>query len=151
LKKKSPVPPALSAKDLTGVRTQVLNVHRIKRIDRHPAESDEDSSRECIANTKNWLNSNGDLDNPHNSQDDWEADNESDTTLDNGREDSKILAVRSVRAALNVPGLIRLIRQPKKKVEKALLTVNIMETRRSKGINKEQDRMRQCIITKFIR
>jgi hypothetical protein len=109
LKKNSPVPPALSAKDLTGVRTQVLNVHRIKRIDRHPAESDEGSSHECIANTKNWLNSNGDLQNPHNSQDDWEADNESDTALDNGRDDSKILEVWSVRAELNVPGLIRLI------------------------------------------
>jgi hypothetical protein len=43
LSEKSPVPPALSAKDLPGGRTQVLNVRRIKRIDRHPAKSDEDS------------------------------------------------------------------------------------------------------------
>jgi len=55
-----------------------------------------------------------------------------------------------VSAAPNVPGLIRPLRQSKKKVEKVLLTVNIMEMRRNKGIKKKGDRMRQCIITKFI-
>jgi len=39
-----------------------------------------------------------------------------------------------VSAALNVPGLIGPTRQSKKKVEKVLMTVNIMETRRNKGI-----------------
>jgi len=33
--------------------------------------------------------------------------------------------------------------------EKALLTVNKMETRSNMGIKKKYDRMRQCIITKF--
>jgi hypothetical protein len=131
------VPPALSAKDLPGGRTQVLNVRRIKRIDRHPAESDEDSSPESISDTENWLNWNGDLDNPNDSEDDWEADNESDMELDNCSEVSETLEVRNVSAAPNVPGLIRPIRQSKKKVEKALLTVNIMETRRNKGIKKK--------------
>jgi hypothetical protein len=60
LSEKSPVPPAWSAKDLPGGRTQVLNVRRIKRIDRHPAESDEDSSPDSISDIKNWLNWNGD-------------------------------------------------------------------------------------------
>jgi len=131
------VPPALSAKDLPGGRTQVLNVHRIKRIDRHPAESDEDSSPESISDTENWLNWNGDLDNPNDSEDDWEADNESDMELDNCSVVSETLEVRNVSAAPNVPGLIRPIQQSKKKVEKALLTVNIMETRRNKGIKKK--------------
>jgi hypothetical protein len=63
LSEKSPVPPPLSTKDLPGEQSQVLNVRRIKRIDRHPTECDEDSSPECISNTKNWLNCNGDLDN----------------------------------------------------------------------------------------
>jgi len=53
LSEKSPVPPALSAKDLSGALAQVLNVRQIKRIDRHPAESDEDSSLESISDTKN--------------------------------------------------------------------------------------------------
>ena len=42
LLEKSPVPPVLSAKDLPGEPTEVLNVRQIKRIDHHPAESDED-------------------------------------------------------------------------------------------------------------
>jgi len=137
LSEKSPVPPALSANDLPGGRTQVLNVRRIKRIDRHPAESDEDSSPESISDTENWLNWNGDLDNANDSEDDWEADNESDMELDNCSEVSETLEVRNVSAAPNVPGLIRPIRQSKKKVEKALLTVNIMEMRRNKGIKKK--------------
>jgi len=71
LSEKSPVPPALSAKDLPGGRTQMLNVHRIKRIDRHPAEHDKDSSAESISDTENWLNWNGDLHNPNDSEDNW--------------------------------------------------------------------------------
>ena len=133
----SPVPPAWSAKVLPGGRTQVLNVRRIKRIDCHPPESHEDSSPESISDTENWLNWNGDLDNPNDSDDDWEVDNESDTELDNGSEVSQTLEVRNVGAAPNVPGLIRPIRQSKKKVEKALVTVNIMETRMNKGIKKK--------------
>jgi len=86
LSEKSPAPPALSAKELSGERTQVLNVHQIKRIDRHSAESDEDSSPDSISDTENWLNWNRDLDNPNDSEDDWEADNESDTEHDNGSE-----------------------------------------------------------------
>jgi hypothetical protein len=75
LTEKSPVPQALSAKDLSGGRTQVLNVRRIKGIDRHPADCDEDCSSENISDTENWLNWNGDFDNPNDSEDDWEADN----------------------------------------------------------------------------
>jgi len=52
LSEKSPVPPALSAKDLPGGRKQILNVRRINQIDCHPAESDEDSLPESISDTK---------------------------------------------------------------------------------------------------
>jgi hypothetical protein len=135
LSETSPVPLALSAKDLPGGRTQILHVRRIRRVNRHPAESDEDSSPESISDTENWLNWNGDLDNPNESEVDWEADNESDIELDNGSDDSTP-EKRNVSATPNVPGLIRPIRRTKKKVEKPLMTVNIMETRRNKGINK---------------
>jgi hypothetical protein len=77
------------------------------------------------------------LDNSNDSEDDWEADNESDTEQDNGSEVSQSLEVQNVSAAPNLPGLIRPIQQSKKKVEKALVTVNIMETRRNKGIKKK--------------
>jgi len=137
LSEKSHVPPALSAKNLPGAWTQVLNVRRVKSIDRHPAESDEYSSPESILDTEYWLNWNRDLDNPNDSEDDWEADNESDMEQDKGSEDSETPEVRNVIAAPNVPELIRPIPQSRKKVEKALLTVNIMETRRNKGINKK--------------
>ena len=80
------MPPALSAKDLPEERTLVLNVRRFKRIDRPSAESDEDSSPVSISDTENWLHWNGDCDNPNDSEDDWEADNETDMKLDNGSE-----------------------------------------------------------------
>jgi hypothetical protein len=37
---RSHLPPALSAKDLPGGRTQIVNVHRIRRKHRHPVDSD---------------------------------------------------------------------------------------------------------------
>jgi hypothetical protein len=104
---KSPVPPPFSPKDLPGGRTEILNVRRIKRIDRHPAEHDEDISPESISDTENWLNWNRDLDNPNDSEDDWQGDNESDRELDDGSEESETPGLRSVNAAPNVPGLIR--------------------------------------------
>jgi len=65
LSARSHLPPALSAKDLPGGRTQVSNVHQIRRIDRHPVENDEGRVPECISNTENWPNCNGHLDNPN--------------------------------------------------------------------------------------
>jgi len=53
LSERSPLPPALSAKDLPGGRTQSLNVHQIRRIDHHPVESDEDSAPAIISDTEN--------------------------------------------------------------------------------------------------
>jgi hypothetical protein len=76
LSEKSPVLPSWSAKDLPGGRTEVLNVCQTKRIDRHPAESDKETSPECVSDTENLLNWNGDFENPNNSEDNWEADTE---------------------------------------------------------------------------
>jgi len=78
LSERSPLPPALSAKDLPGGRTQILHVRQIRRINRHPVESDDDSTPESISDTNDWLNRNGDLDNPNDSEDDCAADDESD-------------------------------------------------------------------------
>jgi hypothetical protein len=91
------------------------------------------------------------LDNPNDSEDNWEADNESAMELDNGSEESETPELQNVNAAPNVPGLIRPTLRSKKKVEKTLLMVNILEMRRNKGIKQKLDRMRQCIITKFIK
>jgi hypothetical protein len=56
LSEKSTVSPALSATDLPGGRTQILNVHSIKQIDRHPATGHEACSPESFSDTKNWFN-----------------------------------------------------------------------------------------------
>jgi len=43
LSERPPLPPPLTAKELPGGQTQILNVCRIRRINSHPVESDEDS------------------------------------------------------------------------------------------------------------
>jgi len=78
LSERSPLPPALSAQNLPEGRTEILNVSRIRRIDRHPAQSNEGSAPESIWDTENWLNWNYNLDDPHGSEDDCEADLEPD-------------------------------------------------------------------------
>jgi hypothetical protein len=78
LSERSPSPPALSAKDLPGGRTQFLNVLQIRRINHHPVASDKDSAPDCILFTDHWLNWNCDLDNPDDSREDCTADDESD-------------------------------------------------------------------------
>jgi hypothetical protein len=133
LSERSPQPPALSAKDLLGKRTQILNVRRIRKIDRHPAESHEDSAPESISDTDNWLDWDGDLDNPNVSEDDCVVDNESDLEQHNFIQDSETTAQRDGRAAPNVPGLIRPTRKSKRQAEKVTVRVSAMETRRNKG------------------
>ena len=48
----SPLPPALSAKDLSGGQTQEFNVCWIKGINRQPAKSVKDSAPESMSDTE---------------------------------------------------------------------------------------------------
>jgi hypothetical protein len=107
LSERSPLPPALSAKDLPGGRTLILNVRRSRRINRHPVESDEDSAPTSISDTDDWLNWNGDLDNPNDSEDDCAADNKSDIEPNTGIEDPECSEQQDVSTAPNVPRLVR--------------------------------------------
>jgi len=75
---RSPLPLALSAKDLPGGLTEILNVRRIPRINCHPVESDQDSAPESTSDTADWLNWNGDLDDTNHSEEDCAADDDSD-------------------------------------------------------------------------
>jgi len=134
LLEKSPVLPALYAKNPHGGRTQAFNVSHMNQIDCHPAQWDEDSSPDSISETKTWLSWNGDLDNPNDSDDDWDTNNESAMELEKGREDAETPQQRNVNAAPNVPGLIRPKRRSTNKAEKLLMTFNIMERRRSNGM-----------------
>jgi hypothetical protein len=51
LSERSLLLPAFSAKDLLRGLTQMLNAHRIRKINCHPVESDEDSAPERISDT----------------------------------------------------------------------------------------------------
>jgi hypothetical protein len=59
LSERSPLPPALSAKNLPGGQTQILNVSRIRKINHQLVESDQDSKPESISDTKDCPNWNG--------------------------------------------------------------------------------------------
>jgi len=93
-----------------------------------------DSTPENISDTEDWLNWNGDLDNPNDSEDDGGADVESDIELDNSIEDPDCPEQQDVSAAPNVPGLIRRTRKSMRQLENVLMTVNAIETRRNKGV-----------------
>ena len=96
----------MSAKELPGGQTQILNAHRFRRINCHPVESNEDSAPESISDTEDWLNWKGDLENPNDSEDDCAADIESDREQDNSIEDMECLEQRDVSAVPYVSGLI---------------------------------------------
>jgi len=133
LSERSPLPPALSAKNLPGGRTQIINFRQIGRINRHPVESDKDSAPESISDIDDWLNWNGDLQNPKDSKEDCAADDESDIEHNNGIEDPECPEQQNFSAAPNVPGLVRPPRKSKRQAEKVLVTVNAVETRINKG------------------
>ena len=84
---RSPLPPPLSAKDLPGGQTQILNVRRMERINCHAVASAQNSSHESISDSEDWLNWNRDLDNPNDSEDECFADVESDMRPDTSIED----------------------------------------------------------------
>jgi hypothetical protein len=77
LSERSPLPPALSSNDLPGGRTQLLNFQRIQRINHHAVESDKYCATERSSDTDDWLNWNGDLHNPYDTEGDSAAGNES--------------------------------------------------------------------------
>jgi hypothetical protein len=105
---RSPLPPALSAKDLPGGRTEIINVRRIRKINYHPVESYKNGAPENISDTNHWLNWNCDLDSPNDREDDCAADDESDIEPYTSIEDSECLGQQDVSAAPNLPGLVRL-------------------------------------------
>jgi len=144
LSARSPLPPPLSAKDLPGGRTQMLNVRRIPKINCHPVESDEDSVPEIISDSEDLLNWNGDWDDPDDSEDDCRANVESNIGQDNSIENLDCPQQWDLSGMQNVPGLIRSTRKSKWQAEIVSMKVNAIETRSTKGGKKKYDRMCQC-------
>jgi len=130
----SPLPSALSAQDLHGGQTQILNVCRILRINLHPVESDEDRAPESISDTGNWLHWNCDLDTP--TEDDCAADDKSAMEHNTGIDDPECPEQQDVSAAPNVPRLVRPTWKSKRQAEEVLVTVNAIATRRTIGVTK---------------
>jgi len=147
---RSHLAPPLSAKELPGGRTQMLNVHQIQRNNRHPVECDEDSAPGSISDTEDWLDWNGDVDNANGSEDDCAADVESDIEQDKSIEDPECPEQRDESVAPNVPRLIWPIRKSRRQPEKVLMTVNAIETTRNKGVKMTLDRMRECFTSFFM-
>jgi len=145
LSERSPLAPALSAKDLPGGHTEVLNFQEVGRKDRHSVESDVDSTPESISDTEDWLNCHGDLVNPTDSEDNCKADVESHIKLDNDIEDLQGQEQQDVSATPNLPGLIRPTWKSQCKADKGLVMFNAMETRRHKGVKKKYDKMHQSV------
>jgi len=92
---------------------------------------------ESISDTEDWLNWNGDLDNPNDSEDDCAADIESTIEQDNSIEDPECPEQRAVSAAPNDPGLIRPTRKANRPAGMVWMMVNAIETRRNKGVKKK--------------
>jgi len=107
------------------------------RIDCHLIKTDEDSAPHSILDLKNSLNWNGDLANPHNSEDDCNTEDESDIEPHNCIQDSESPEHWVLSAARNVSGLIRPTLRSMNKAEKGLMTVSVMDTRRNNGNKKK--------------
>ena len=137
LSKRSLLPPTLCAKDLPGGQTQISNVRRIRRINHHPAESDQDSAPESISDTENWLHWNGDLDPPNASDDDCDIDITLHIELDNRIEAPESPEHRDMSAARNFPRLILATCRSMKSAVMWLMTVTAMETRMNQGNTKK--------------
>jgi len=137
LSERSPLPPALSAKDLPAGWTQILNVRQIWRINCRPVERDEHCAAESISDTDDWLNWNGNLDNPNHSKEDSAADNESDIEHNNGIENPECPEQQDVSATRDVPRLVWPTRKSKRQAEKVLVTVNAVEMGRNTAEKKK--------------
>jgi hypothetical protein len=100
-------------------------------------ESDNDSAPETISETEDWLNRNGDLDNPYNSEGDCAVDIESNIEQDNSIQDPGSPEQRDASDVPNVPRSIRPTWKSKRHAENVLVMVNGIETRRNKGVKKK--------------
>jgi hypothetical protein len=136
LSEKSPLPPALSAKDIPGGRTQVLHLGLFQRINRYPVESDDDSAPESISLAERWLNWNADLDNPNVREDDWDAEDKSNPAQGNGFDGEESPNHQDKHTTQYVPGLLWLTRRLLTQPDRGLMTFTAMETWRNLGHKK---------------
>jgi hypothetical protein len=80
-----------------------LNVHLILRINRHTVESNEYNPPASISDAEDWLNWNGYLDNPNDTEEDSAADDDTDIEHNNWIEDPECPEQQQVSSAANAP------------------------------------------------
>jgi hypothetical protein len=137
MSERSRLPPALSAKDLPGGRTHMLNVRQIHRINRYSVESDTDSIPERIVDTDDCLNWNCDLDNSIDTEGNCTADDESHIEHNIGINNQECPEQLDVSAVPNVPGFVQATRKANRQAGKVFLTLNAVEMWRIKGGKKK--------------
>jgi len=137
LSERSPSPPALSAMNLPGGRTQILNDRQIRRINCYSVEIDENSTPYSISGTEDLLNWNGHVDSSTDSEDDCAENIESETEWANGVEAPECPEARDVSMLPNVPWSILPIWKSMKHGAMVELTVNAVETRRNKAVKEK--------------
>jgi hypothetical protein len=106
LSERSSLSPPVYAKDLPEEWIQILHVHRSWRINCHPVESDDVPATESISDTEDWLNWNGDLDQPNDTEDNCVAHIESEIEKCNGIHDSEWPLQQDVCAMQNGSRLV---------------------------------------------
>jgi hypothetical protein len=126
LSERSPLPKAVPKRDVPGEPTQILKVRRRLRLNCHPIESDQDSVLESVLGTKNWLNWNGDLDNPNDSKDDCTDHDKSDIAQNNCIEALECPEQQDVPATANVSRLVRPIRKAQRYANHVLVIISKM-------------------------
>jgi hypothetical protein len=113
-----------------------LNVHQIRRIDRHRVKSDEDRAHENISGTEDWLHWNGDFLKPNDTEDECMADVESGLEHRIGIKDTECPEQQNVSGTPNVSGLIWPDRKSIRLAERVFVRVNAIEMRSNKGVQK---------------
>jgi hypothetical protein len=131
---RTPLPPALSTKDLHGGQTHTINVRRIRRINHPPVERNEDIAHRSIADTLIWPNLNGLFDNPTESEDDYAVHNESHIEQHDVIKDLECPMQQNVSATPSVPRLVQPTLKSKTQVELELVMVNAIETRTNTAV-----------------
>jgi len=121
----------VSGKNLSGARTQTLNVRQVPRIIRHQVKKDGDSTPVSISGTDPWLNWDSQLDNPTDSEENCLADNEYDIEQKTGIEVPESQKKKDLSAAPNEPRLVRPTGRSKRQAEKVLGTVYAVGARRN--------------------
>lgn len=138
--------PSISANDLHGRQTVVLNVHCVLRIDPDPAKNINHSAPESISDNEHLLNWDGYQDNSKLNKDDLEAEEETEQELDNAIEHAETPCLECPAKWSRNVSVNRLVIES---IRKRLMILTAVETRRRKGNENIKHRMEHSHVTMY--